>query len=275
MEKKEVLNLKPDIRELMYKLKFMNYNIYLAGSASYKCMNYCGDYDFFTMIEKKNEKIMYDEFIKIVNRSINNNNHFIEFKIQSKDGKKIKWNKLQDFNEKEFNDNFNNIDFYKIDLVCLVDGVYKEVSCIYQIGSFDKKKKQNEKKEKEEFKKSLLGDIKEYIKEGKYFKSLKRYFSFILVEEKHNDKEKKILDELIKIFNSDLGEKYEFISNLNALLLLLNSTDDKLLIKNIKDRFDLMLKTDNIKNIIKYIDNTDKYINEQAKKKLYLLDDVI
>ena len=273
VEKKENINLNPDVRQLMNDLKYNDYPIFLVGSSSFKSNLYTSDYDFLSPVLKS--KNTYADILKILKKVINEKNHFIEFKLQTKKGEKLKYYNINEFNEKEFKKYYSNVDFMKIDLVSLLENDYKEASSIYKVVS----KVPADPIIFKDIKDNLLSDIKKYRKEGKYYKSLKRLFSYILTkytnEQNLSIEDKKTINKLLSIFNGKLGAKYELLNNVNALLLLLNSTGDNLLIKNIKDRLKFMVDSSNIENIIKKMDSLENNINEQAKKYDYLFNDVI
>ena len=96
-----------------------------------------------------------------------------------------------------------------------------ELSIIYEF--YDKKLDKNE------YIKSIEDDIKELIKEGNYYKVLKRLFNLYRIE---GDIKKLIF--LSDIFNSDLGEIYQKISNLEAIEKILEFYKDKLDLKRVK-----------------------------------------
>jgi hypothetical protein len=63
----------------------------------------------------------------------------------------------------------------------------------------------------EESKDKLRNEIKELVKEGLYFKALKRHFSLLMIE-------KKIDNETLNILNSDYGILYKFINSLQLIV---------------------------------------------------------
>ncbi len=254
IEKKQMNDFHDKIKKIIKQLKFLNNPIEVKGSASLKSQKFFSDYDLFTDIKKKyTPKKMFEVFVNIFDDILEDeDNYFVEFKIQTKDNKKIRWNKLEDFNFEEFEKVFNNIDFCKIDLICRIENKFIELSCIYKIS--------NEKLTPEEYLKNLNEDINELKKEGKYYKILKRKFNIYKVE---GDKKK--LLELSKIFNGELGHKYQLLSNLEAMRKILDiSNDDKTIKKVLINLKDNKLEP-NINNIDKLIKQLNDEINNKAK----------
>jgi hypothetical protein len=249
------------ITNLMNKLKFKNNKIKLGGSAGLKSQLYSGDYDFISIVinKKYTMKDIYNEFKKILKDVIykTNNIHtyFIEFKIQFKNGDKIKINSIDDITENNFiNYKLDNIEYFKIDLVAYIYGYFKEISCIYNFNNNISSKKDNLK--------SLEKDYNEYFKEGNYYKALKRLMA---IEKIKNNKNEVI--KLTNFFNSKIGELYMINSEIDAYLLFnkINKIN-----KGSKDKY-FKIFTDNIglkditfKNLIRINKEYKTLINDEA-----------
>jgi hypothetical protein len=248
LEEKQKGELDNKIKILFKKLKFFSEPIELKGSSVLKSQKFFSDYDLFSDIKKKYEpKKTYNKFKKIFNDVLKDeDNYFIEFKIQTKDGKKIKWFSLEEFNYDEFEKVYDDIDFCKIDLITRIENKFFEVSCIYKFSY--------EKLTKEKYIKNLKEDINELEKEKKYYKILKRKFNIYKVK----DDKKKLL-ELSQIFNSPLGEKYQLLSNLEAMKKLLDITNDDKTIKKII----INLKDQRLEPNVKKIDEKIKMLNDE------------
>ena len=67
----------------------------------------------------------------------------------------------------------------------------------------------------------LKENIKKHIKEGNYYKCLKRMFSIYIMYKNMSQ-----VDFFIKIFNTDLGKLYEIICILQAVELVYEHYDD-------------------------------------------------
>ena len=108
---------------------------------------------------------------------------------------------------------------------------------------------------------SLNTDARNLIDEGNYYKALKRFFGIF-----KQVKDKKMLVKLSKFFNSENGQKYQIVSNLKAIKLLLENYDDditkKKVILNLKD----LHISPNIDDIDNIISDLEKQYNKNAKK---------
>ena len=102
----------------------------------------------------------------------------------------------------------------KVDVVALVDGDYRDFSCIYQFSHrgvvfnrFDEDPLQ-----------SIQESADEYLAQGNYFKAAKRLFSLAKIK---GDVSR--LGKLNTILNSDLGRLYGIASDVGTLLFLLEN----------------------------------------------------
>lgn len=229
------------VNDVVKKLKFKNYKINLAGSASLQSQRHFSDYDFNTTITRKYKPItIYDEFIKILNHD---DLYFIEFKIEYLDGTK---KKIHDVSKLKKNI-FKNINYIKIDYVLWFDYHFKELSIIY-IFSNTKYGVDNIKQ-----------DYEELIKEGNNYKALKRLFSIYKITKNRIEAVK-----LTKFFNSKFGKLYELNSNLKTLLLIKD-------VSELKQKIDINLKFLKLASDIdiqKEINKNDLILNSEAEKYL-------
>jgi len=244
-----------EIIKIINDLKFKKYPIELKGSSSLKSQRFFSDYDLFSNISGKiSGKTAYLELKNILNKLKKDKDiYFIEMKLQKKNGEKIKLFKNDPFKGEDFVKHFDSLDFVKIDLIAYIKNIFTEISIIYKFS--------NEKMDKKSYILSLNEDIKELIKEGRYYKVLKRLFNIFKLQNK-TDK----LLYLNEIFNSELGILYQKISNLEAIDKILNYYKDALTLKkirvNLKDiKEPLSLKSIR-ENIIKY----SNALNKQSKK---------
>ena len=200
-------------------------------------------------------KIFSDILDKIKNY---NNCYFIELKLQKKNGNKKKFNKIDDFNKKDFDKFYKDIDIIKIDLIFFTDYEFIEVSIIYNFST--------DITSKEEYIKNINKDITELKDEGNYYKVLKRLFSIYKL---NNDKPKLLY--LSKIFNSVLGKQYKKISNLNTILLLLDYYKDDNILKKVEINLKGIKEPTSIKDIR---NNQDKYYNKLNEEAKYYYDEL-
>ena len=251
-----------DYKKIESLLKYKDRQIFLKGSASDPTIIYYGDYDFFTTINKKESvETSFNEFKKIYNNIVEDKEAlFIEFKIQTKKNEKIRWYNKEDFNIIEYEKVYKQIDFCKIDIVYRLNYKFMEASCIYKF-ELENAKTDDKKKLDKDIKSDIKSDIKELLKEKNYYKVLKREYLIYKIDG-NNEK----TTELKKIFNSELGKIYMDKSNLEAILLVLEHTDDKETILKVKQNLKLLGLEPNIKNIDNTIKKYKKILNAEAKK---------
>lgn len=258
LQQKPIMNFEPKIQKIISQLKIFDYPVLIKGSSGLTSQKYFSDYDFYTFINYENEtpqQLFTEIETKIKNILKDSNNYFIEFKIQLENGDKIKWESLDDFNFEQFYNVYNDIDFLKFDLITRINFKFFEIS--YNMF----KKKVDTKNRDNIIIKELKDDIKKLTKEGQYYKILKRKFSIYKLEGL-TDK----LIELTKIFNSDLGEKYQIKSNLEAIKNLLEKTNDDNTIKKIIINLKALGIEPDIKKIDSIINELSNEINNEAKK---------
>lgn len=260
LQKKSLDEINSDIYKLINTIKIKDNKIILLGSSSLKSQQYFSDYDFYSSIkDKPNTDEAYKIFSDILDKIKNYNNcYFIELKLQKKNGNKKKFNKIDDFNKKDFDKFYKDIDIIKIDLIFFTDYEFIEVSIIYNFNT--------DITDKEEYIKNINKDITELKDEGNYYKVLKRLFSIYKL---NNDRPKLLY--LSKIFNSILGKQYKKISNLNTLLLLLNHYKDDDTLKKVEINLKAIKEPTSTKDIKK---NQDKYYNKLNEEAKYYYDEL-
>jgi hypothetical protein len=247
LEPKQKGELSDEVKDLLKILKFGSKSVELKGSSSLKSQRYFSDYDFFVSLKKPSAKVAHQRLFTILKNIWEDERlYFIELKLQTKEGKKIRYfpEDKPDFTEEELAEVWPDIDFVKIDLVAYFDYRFIDVSVIY---SFT-----DTKPTKEEYVEGLRADIKELKKEGRYFKVLKRLFNIYKVE---GNEEKLLM--LSKFFNSDAGLFYRKISNNEAI----NSVSEHYLDDTTARRIDI-----NKKQLGDVGDDDEARINRQAKK---------
>lgn len=253
LQKKDNLYLNDKIKQLLKALEFDNNKIEIKGSSSIASQYYFSDYDFFSKINKKyNSKEAYKYLKQIIN-NIKDNHIIVEIKLQTLDNEKTRYTEDKFKYDENFIKAYKNIDFIKIDAISYIDNRFIEISCIYKFA--------DDNITSDEYKKNILEDIKELTKEGNYYKVLKRKFSIYKI-----DQDKDAILKLTEIFNSDLGKEYQRISNLEAIRLLIDNTDDDLILKKIVLNLKDIGEEPNIMKIDKNIKKYKAKLNKEAKK---------
>lgn len=225
-------------------------DIFLLGSAGMASQQYFSDYDLYTTIDDFDLKKIENILKKTED---NPDMYLIEIKFQ-KGNRKIKFRTLEELKKREIEK--IKWDFVKIDYIVYTDFRLIELSIIYDMNTPE-----------DDLEKKLKKDIKEYKKEGMYYKALKREFSLLNYRYKQNKDDKKLekrLLQLSKFFNSQFGKLYILYSNLDAIVLLKENYDDK----DAKKRIEINLKDIGIKDqdIYKMKAILKKQFNDEAKR---------
>jgi hypothetical protein len=258
----DVVELKPpreyndELKKLIKLLTFKNNKLELKGSSSLTSQQYFSDYDLFSIIKRPDKSEFFhflSELLKQIDKA--EDYWFLELKLQTKAGKKIRVYPESELEEAEFMKVWDSLDFVKIDLVARIDGYFTEVSCIYSLSQTTPTK--------EDYIKSLEDDIKDLMKEKKWYKILKRKFNLYKAEG-----DKKEMLRLSKIFNSELGKEYQLISRLEAMSNVLKLYQEPQLLKKLVISLKDMKLPENIKKIEQFIIDKSKVLNNTAKKLL-------
>ena len=268
-----VLEKKYPSREIASIVELLQYDenpIQLLGTGGNASQNYPSDIDLFSKINNvdlNDISQIGDEAREIFTNMLRHamskpDMFFIEFKIQNTDGKKLKFKTAKEFlNDKAYFKRYFNdkIDYCKFDFVLLKDGLYTELSSIYSFNP--------EPLNYDELRKSLIDDMKDLIKEKKYYKSLKRLFA-ILKLAPHFDEEIDYpeLVEMSKLFNSVVGELYRDNSVLKAIKLVEEFYPDN--VEMIKKNYYVFnnMRFRDYNDLDKIISSYDDLINREGLK---------
>jgi hypothetical protein len=259
----------------------------LVGSSADKNILYSADYDLFEKKRFAKKEDVFNHIFKLFREkfkeALENPNIWItDFKCGTFRGQPLRWNK------QEIKRGYKNIDDFKIlftdclqqqsriklDIIAIdKDHNITEYSDIYmiRIGKLNLTPEDSG----EEIKKSILGNFYDYANKKKYFKALKRLYSYAKLSNMKN-----IEKDLISIFNSSLGVDYKIMSDLGTLVGLLEQKfkpiDKSIIIKHL-DKMKINTNKKNLKSSLNsIIDKMNNDINEKliplikSNKKLYI-----
>jgi len=243
-----------------------NYNI--VGSASLKKIYYNSDIDLNEVDDLKSYKKVYEKFKEIFKVCKENKDFFItDFKcgIDEKN-EPIRWT-YKDImngyiNNKSFEDCLKQKSMIKLDIVYLLNGSFIEITEVYFLKIGNHTNYNENELNSEEITKNLQNELKELIDEKQYFKALKRIFSILLMDEKNNTLQNK----LINFFNSENGILYKANADLKILINVIENNFKKPNINDIKNNLqvikqNLSIQTETHKNCSKIIDDICKIKN--------------
>jgi hypothetical protein len=255
--------------KIIGKLMSLESKINIVGSANIKRNLYYSDYDLFQNVKGKSETLIYNHFKSVFNIIKYSNDAVIsDFKLGENDkGDALRW----DFNEimkaenngVSFTDAIKMKSIIKLDIIIYSNGRFIEISEVYNVFLNNKS---NMNYSKDEVSKQLIEEYKELVNDNNYFKSLKRMYSII----KLNDDTDPKLNILIDYFNQPIGLLYRCKSDLETINIILNYnkfTLDQIrnslqMIKEIVSSFNI---TNNIESISK-LNNKDKMKKELTKQ---------
>lgn len=199
------LEVKQELLKIINDLQWGANTVDIKGSASLASQKYFGDFDLFSII-KKNNKDPFKEIVKIIKRTKKNPDmYFIELKIQYVDQTKYKLD-AANINKLDRNQFEKDIEYIKLDYVIRLDNLFFLLSINYFLAVL----------ERGEVIKELRAEKRELIREGNFFKALKRQFSIFKA-----DGRKDKLVELTRIFNSEIGRKNQVLGNFEAIKQLM------------------------------------------------------
>ena len=251
-----------------------NYNI--VGSSSLKSIYYNSDIDLNELDRFNSYKNVYEKFKYIFQICKENPNLFItDFKCGlNNKNEPFRWT-YKDImkgyiGKKSFEDCLKDKSMIKLDLVYLLNGVFVEISEVYFFKIQNHTNYYDDAFNTNSIKTSIQNEIHELLKNGKYFKALKRMFSILNIE----NSKKPIVNKLISFFNSQTGILYKANSDLNILLILIDNKFRKPNIDDIKNNLqvikqNLSIQTQTHKNCSIIIDDICKQ-NNMNNMKIYI-----
>ena len=251
-----------------------NYNI--VGSSSLKSIYYNSDIDLNEHDRFNSYKNVYEKFKYIFQTCKENPNLFItDFKCGlNNKNEPFRWT-YKDImkgyiGKKSFEDCLKDKSMIKLDLVYLLNGVFVEISEVYFFKIQNHTNYYDDAFNTNSIKTSIQNEIHELLKNGKYFKALKRMFSILNIKKS----KKPIVNKLISFFNSQTGILYKANSDLNILLTLIDNKFRKPNIDDIKNNLqvikqNLSIQTQTHKNCSIIIDDICKQ-NNMNNMKIYI-----
>ena len=255
-ERKDLTDYDKDIQKFINYFDVKGNELTLKGSSTLEHLNYRSDIDILVIVN--NKITIHEQFNKLKkvleNIHTDDNIYFIELKLQTKDGDKIRFYHGESLSFTEFEKHYGKLDFWKIDVVVNVKNIFMEMSCVYSVLN-------KENLTRDEQLEDLNKDIEVYKAEGQYFKVLKRMFNVYNINFNTTG-----MEMLMRIFNSHLGKEYQTICILQAVELLHSNYKDDATTKKIEICLKLLNQSNNIKSIHRTITTMKSKLNKEAKK---------
>jgi hypothetical protein len=256
----------------------------MVGSAARRKSIYYSDYDLYEIVKGQTPVDLYQHFKSIyIQISLMPNTIVYDFKcgVDSK-GNPLRWDAnsimIGENNGVSFTDAVKMQSMIKIDIITVINSRIIEISEVYSI--IINGKTNSKSSTKNEIKNDIIIEYKDKIRNGDYFKSLKKVYSIIRLENE-NDGRLLILD---KYLNSEIGLLYRIKSDLETIILIINrgkkfETDviiqslnlmnEQLSNYDVENIIETILKTKREKMekiIVKQVDIIKSVLNIDAKK---------
>lgn len=245
-EERAPLQYREIVKRLITLFQYKKYPVELKGSQRLASQQYYSDIDLYSLVKPDTDFI---PFLKKLITQITDSSdlYFIELKLQTEKGKKTRvypGDNVPDVS-------LSGMEMAKVDVIVWTDGHFEEASIIYSFA---------EGMTPDEYQKSILDDIKELKKERKYYKILKREFNLYKMD---GNKQKMV--ELSKIFNSELGRKYQLISRLEAIQTVLEYYQTETVVKRAVVALKNAHVPIDVKDIDEWVAKESTVLNKKAK----------
>jgi hypothetical protein len=212
-------------------IKLLTYkDIEIIGSSSRKELDYPADIDLQEFVNS-NETLddIYIFFLNVFDEAYKNKDIYItDFKCGFLKGQPLRWNyedmkngyKIISKTKKIlFTEAITHKSTIKLDTIVFLDNnILTEITNNYYFYFVKYKTKSYNEfiNDDEMIKRKLLYGFRLSLEEGKFFKALKRLYSYYNILDN-----KEQIKKLVELFNSSLGKLYKFKSNLETIELLL------------------------------------------------------
>ena len=241
------------------KLMSLESKVNVVGSASIKKSIYYSDYDLFEKVSGKSDTMIYNHFksvFEVVKRS--DNVVITDFKCGEKNGVSLRWTyeEIKNNNNQgvSFAEALRHKSMIKMDIVALVSGRFVEITEVYNIYLDGEP---NMSMTLEEIVENIKNEYAMEVRDGNYMKALKRMFSLLKLKNEEPQKQELLLE----YFNSPNGLIYRCKSDLETMLLVLDSSKFNLI--EIRESLQLLKETISAFPVVNAL---KKNINEQAKQ---------
>jgi hypothetical protein len=264
---KKVSDLNNQLTKEFYKLN-IGREINLIGSSNKREILYNSDYDLESHFKAKKKNVLskiYQHFKKVFIQAKKDPNVFIvDFKCgEMPDGEPIRWT-YKDMmkgskNGYTFSECLMMRSTIKLDEIYLLNGSFVDITDNYY---FNINGHENSPKpSKKEMIAGIKADAKELVKEGNYYKALKRLYLL------------KPTDKLITYFNSEIGILNKSRADLDILLILNEQTFRKPKISDLNGDLQI-IKQDLSYTQVDLSEALDKATATDTKKKFVLIQQI-
>jgi hypothetical protein len=229
MKKKENYHYNNQVQDIFNLISYKKNNPIIMGSNAIN-LKYGADYDLFEIITTSQNKTDFvkevkEHFQELISRIIEIPNvYFIDFKAGNIKDDGIHWtvDEIKKGYQKNGDKHFDLLNIFdehsiiKIDVISLIGSYFTPFSNVYEF-RYNNGRGINQEKETRDDLESLSKDMLNYKDDGNYMKVLKRLFIIAQV-----NKNEKLINILIEIFDNDCGKLYKLKSDIDTIVELLN-----------------------------------------------------
>jgi len=242
----------------------------VVGSAAVKDLEYFSDYDILEAVKFEKTEDVYNDIWELFKEKfrtayLNPDLWITDFKCGVlPGGQPIRWNRenIQTGHQiieevcYKFVDCLQMKSRIKLDVVAKVDGYFSAFEEIYLICVGRHTNFNKEEWTKENLAATIWDNMREEQKNGNYLKALKRLFSYLRITHKEPD----LQEQLINLFNSEIGELSTYRNDLEIILKLLDQNFRKVNVEDINNNLKLIenRSPEFLKKEIKKTQNTKK-----------------
>jgi len=210
----------------------------VIGSSSLKEILYNSDYDLNEMDHIKGPDAftkVYEIFKHKFKIAKSNKNIYIsDFKCGINNDQPIRWSYNDMMTKKQqFIEALKTKSMIKLDIIYLLNGIYVEITEVYFLDIGNHTTYENKELDSSTIKTGLIESLNECLKDGLYFKALKRLFSLKNINGKKDTR-------LINFFNCQSGILYKANADLNVLMALITNNFRKPPIDTIKNNLQII-----------------------------------
>lgn len=261
-----------NIARLFHLLTFKKSEPIIMGSNAGR-FAYGADYDLFSVVHthdslEKLKNVVAREFKEIMQQIKGSKDiYFIEFMAGvDHEGKPLRWSMNEIISGKHdkylFKDILNERSVIKIEIVGYIPGQgFVPMSNVYEFRTSDGKGI-NQEAETRDTVDSLKKDIKKFHDKGNLMKVLKRLFVISLTE-----KNKKLSEKLINIFESDIGKIYKVKSDLETINEVTEKYHDKTVMERVYNEIQKIKEFASAQTIHKFKQDFYKKMDRASKTK--------
>ena len=244
----------------------------VIGSSSLKEILYNSDYDLNEMDHIKGPDAftkVYEIFKHKFKIAKSNKNIYIsDFKCGINNDQPIRWSYNDMMTKKQqFIQALKTKSMIKLDIIYLLNGIYVEITEVYFLDIGNHTTYENKELDSSTIKTGLIESLNECLKDGLYFKALKRLFSLKNINGKKDTR-------LINFFNCQSGILYKANADLNVLMALITNNFRKPPIDTIKNNLqiikqNLSIQIETRENVSLLIDDICK-LNKLDEMHIYI-----